>query len=232
MTTAPSDAGAGGRRGERAALARLWALAWGNVALHGAGLALALRGMRPGSLLAPLPARVAYLASRPAGWSWGWATWMLCSLGLVAFLAALASLLPERRAAARPALLLAAAGMAIDLVCDLVQVAVVPEAAAAGGAALPLFRAAERLAFLGGATVANGLYTAAVLLLAIAMAGAGLDRPMTRAAAAATVAGGALLAAAGIALSPALAVAGTGAAIGGYSLWTLLAARDVARAAA
>lgn len=205
----------------------LWALAWANVALHGAGLLLASCCMRPGSPLVPLPARLAYLASRPAGWSWGWATWMLCSLLLVAFLAALASRLPERGLAARLALLLAAAGMAVDLACDLVQVAVLPEAAAAGSAGLPLFRAAERLAFLGGATVANGLYTAAVLLLAIALAGA--DRAATRAAAGATVLGGALLAAAGVVAEPALGVAGTALAIGGYSVWTLLVAHDLAR---
>jgi hypothetical protein len=186
------------RDGRGAALARLWALAWANVALHGAGLALALLAMRPGSPLVPLPARVAYLAARPAGWSWGWGTWMACSLLLVAFLAALVSLLPERRFAARLALLLAAAGMSVDLVCDLAQIAVLPEAAAAGGAGLPLFRAAERLAFLGGATVANGLYTAAILLVALSLAAAGLDRAATRLAGLATVAGGALLAAAGL----------------------------------
>lgn len=210
----------------------LWALAWANVALHGAGLVLASCCMRPGSPLAPLPDRLAYLATRPAGWSWGWATWMLCSLLLVAFLAALASRLPERRLAARLALLLAAGGMAVDLACDLVQIAVLPEAAAAGGAGLPLFRAAERLAFLGGATVANGLYTTAVLLLAAGMAGAGLDRAATRAAAGATVSGGALLAAAGLAEEPALGAAGTAVAIGGYSLWALLVARDLSRPAA
>src|SRR4029453_17451630 len=89
--------------GSRSAMRTLTFTAWLNVGLHLLGLALAMTGMRPGTPLVPAPERVAYLAARPLLWSLGWATWMLCALALVAFLAALARAVPEAGAILGPA---------------------------------------------------------------------------------------------------------------------------------
>src|SRR6476620_6767207 len=124
-----------------ATLRQLAALAWLNVLLHGLGLIVAWFGLRPGSVVAPLGERIAYLAADPAIWRWGWGIWMLCSVVLVAYMAVLDRLLPLRSAAARLALVLTAAGMAIDLLCDGLQIGVLPLVAATGPSAAPLFLA-------------------------------------------------------------------------------------------
>jgi hypothetical protein len=204
---------------------RLWALAWANAVLHGLGLAAAWFGMRPGSAVEPLAERTAYLASRPVLWSWGWGIWMLCALLLVAFIAALGRCLPAASIAARLALALTAAGMAVDLLCDGLQIAVLPGIAAAGPPSQALFLAFERLAFTGGATVANGLYTSGVVLMTLRL-GARLRRP-ARLAGYGTGAAGYAMAAAGLLPSPALLALATGPAIVSFSLWTVLVARDL-----
>jgi hypothetical protein len=195
----------------------LWGLAWGNVVLHGVGLVLAVFGMRPGSPLVPLPERMEYLAGHPAAWSWGWGVWMACSLLLLGYVAALRSRLPSF--AADLALTLTAAGMGVDLMCDVVQIRGLPLATASE----PLFLSLEALAFTGGATVANGLYTAAVLILTLSLRiGSG-----ARLAGFATVVFGAAMAVAGMIPSPRLLELATGPTIGFYSLWTILVARDL-----
>lgn len=203
----------------------LRALAWGNVVLHGAGLVLAWFALRPGSALAPLPERMAYLAGSPPGWIWGWGIWMLCALLLVAFMAVLRGILPAGSALARLALLTTAAGMAVDLLCDIVQIQALPLIAAVGPAETTLFLAAERLAFTGGATVANGLYTTGVLLMTLALR----ERiiPLARLAGWGTVVAGYAMAVAGLLPSPELLAVSTGPTIGFYSLWTVLVARDL-----
>ncbi|HKV09749.1 MAG TPA: hypothetical protein VJ725_16525 [Thermoanaerobaculia bacterium] len=203
----------------------LRALAWGNVALHGAGVVFAWFALRPGSALFPLPERMAYLAGSPPGWVWGWGVWMLCTLLLVAFMAVLRGLLPEGSTLARLALLTTAAGMAVDLLCDVVQIQVLPLIAAAGSSDTTLFLAAERLAFTGGATAANGLYTTGVLLMTLALR----ERisPLARLSGWATVAAGYAMALAGLLPSPELLAASTGPTIGFYSVWTVLVARDL-----
>jgi len=197
----------------------LWRLAWGNVFLHGVGLVLALFGMRPGSPLVPLPERMAYLASHPAGWIWGWGVWMICSLLLLGYVAALRGCLPERSLAADLALTLTAAGMGADLLCDVIQIRGLPLATASE----PLFVSLEAVAFTGGATVANGLYTFAVLILTLRLR----IGPWSRLAGFATVVFGAAMAAAGLIPSPRLLELATGPTIGFYSLWTILMARDL-----
>lgn len=195
----------------------LWRLAWGNVFLHGVGLVLAVVGMRPGSPLVPLDERMEYLAGHPAGWSWGWGVWMVCSLLLLAYVAALRSRLPSF--AADLALALAAAGMGVDLMCDVVQIRGLPLATASE----PLFLSLEALAFTGGATVANGLYTAAVLILTLRLpTGSG-----ARLAGLATAVFGTAMAVAGLIPSPRLLELATGPTIGFYSLWTILTARGL-----
>ena len=201
------------------------ALAWTNVAAHGAGLVLAWFGMRRGSVTAPLAERLAYLAGHPAGWIWGWGVWMVCTVLLVSFMVALRSRLPQPSPGADLALFVTAAAMAVDLTCDVIQMQALPLAAEAGQASL--FLVLERIAFTGGATVANGLYTAAIVLMTI------LLRPLTsvpaRLAGMATGISGAVMVLSGLLLSPALLQASTGPTIGFFSLWTVLVARDLDR---
>jgi hypothetical protein len=202
-------------------------LAWGNVALHGGALVLTWFGLRPGSALTPLSQRMGYLADRPSAWTWGWISWMLCALLLVAFMAVLRQALPSRSAAAHLALVLTAAGMAIDLFCDVIQIQVLPLLAAGGGMRATLFLAFESLAFTGGATAANGLYTFGVLLMTLRLRGK-VGAPATLTGGATTLAGTGMVLA-GLLSSAELLAAFTGPAIGFYSLWTVLVARDLGR---
>jgi hypothetical protein len=203
----------------------LQALAWANVALHALGLVVAWFGLQPGSVVAPLTERMAYLADRPAAWNWGWGIWMVCCLLLVSFMAVLWRLLPGKPAAAQLALILTSVGMAADLLCDVIQIQVLPLAAGAGPSQPDLFLAFERLAFTGGLTVANGLYTSGVLLMNVCLRG--LVGTPARFAGWATVVAGLALAAAGFIPSTLLLQGATGATIGFYSLWTVLVARDL-----
>lgn len=211
--------------GDEATFRRLEILAWANVALHALGLTVAWFGLRPGSVVAPLAERMAYLAADPAIWRWGWGLFMLCTLVLVAYMAVLERLLPPRSTAARLALVLTASGMAIDLLCDVVQISVLPLVAAAGPTSL--FLALERLAFMGGATAANGLYTTGVLLMTLRL-GRGVGAH-ARWAGYATAAAGYAMVVAGLLPSPALLQATAGPTLGFYCLWTVLLARDLRR---
>jgi hypothetical protein len=213
--------------GDTATFRRLEILAWANVGLHALGLTVAWFGLRPGSVVAPLAERMAYLAADPAIWRWGWGLFMLCTLVLVAYMAVLERLMPPRSTAARLALVLTASGMAIDLLCDVLQISVLPLAAAAGPASPSLFLAVERLAFTGGATAANGLYTTGVLLMTLRL-GRRAGAP-ARLAGYATVAAGYAMAVAGLLPSPALLQAAAGPTLGFYCLWTVLLARDLRR---
>src|SRR5205085_1451067 len=87
------DRGEGRRRGRAAEMKRpLLALAWLNVALHVAGLAFAAFGMRSDVVGEKLDE---YISSSPLGWTLGWATWMLCAVALVSFLATAVNHLAE-----------------------------------------------------------------------------------------------------------------------------------------
>jgi len=199
-------------------------LAWANVALHGAGLAVAWFGMRSGGIAAPLNERMAYVAGRPAGWIGGWGIWMICAVLLVAFMAVLRSRLPTPNPAADLALAVSAAGMGVDLLCDVIQIQALPLAAAAGPGQITPFLILERIAFTGGTTVANGLYTMGVVLMTTCLRNATVA---TRLAGWATGVSGGMMALSGLVLSPSLLVASTGPTIGFFSLWTVLVARDL-----
>src|SRR5262245_58770024 len=202
-------------------------LAWLNVALHAVGLLFAAFGMRPGTPLVALPERLAYLAGAPWGWSLGWGTWMLCSLALVAYCAALARHLPGEPVAARLAVVLAAAGAAVDLLCDILYISVLPVIASWGPAEERLFLTVERAATAGGLVVANGLYSAATLLLAWCLR----DCPARAAGAVllgyAVFVSGMVLVAAGFLDAPRLAEKATGPTIGLFCVWAVQAARSV-----
>jgi len=203
----------------------LLTLAWTNAMLHAAGLVVAWFGMRPGSPVSPLAERMAYLAGKPPAWSWGWGIWMLCALVLVAFMVLLRRALPGDPFAAQLAVVFTAAGMAVDLLCDGVQIQVLP---AAAGSEPAVFLAFEQLAFLGGVTIANGLYTIGVLLMNLCLRS--VAGTPARLAGWVSVVSGFALAVAGLVPSPVLLQAATGSTITFYSLWTVLVARDIHKA--
>lgn len=201
----------------------LQASAASNIALHVVGLGLAATAIAPGSPLVPLEARLAYLATRPFGWSLGWAVWMLCALAMVWFLAVLR---PYASApAATPAVALAAAGAAVDLLCDLLQMLALPRLAAAGPASAALFLAAERAAAVGGLIVANGLYSAAIVLMALS-----LRRRLSALAlglGVATFVAGMLMVAAGLTVDSRLLPAATGATFAAFLAWVVVVTRGL-----
>jgi hypothetical protein len=205
-------------------------LAWLNVVLHVAGLAFAALGMAPGTPLAGLDERVHYLATYPLGWSLGWGTWMLCTLALIAFLAALARHLPEDRDTARLGIILAAVGGGVDLLCDVVYIRVLPLIAARyGPSAELLFLTVERLAMAGGAIVANGLYSIGTLLLTLCLRQRKGLLPFTVGLGYAVFGFGMLLSAAGFCDDTRYLAWATGPTIGGFCLWTLCVAWSLER---
>jgi hypothetical protein len=201
------------------------ALAWLNVALHALGLTMAWIGLRPGSTVVPLSERMAYLARQPPAWAWGWGVWMLCALVLVAYMAVLRRALPGNPVLADLALVFTAAGMAVDLLCDVTQIQILPLAAQSGPSQPAVFLAFERLVFTGGVTVANGLYIAGLLLMNLCLRS--MARMPTLLVGWISVVSGFALAAAGFVPSTLLLQAATGLTIGAYSVWTVLVARDL-----
>jgi hypothetical protein len=145
------------------ALLRL--LAWINIVLHLLALLAAVLGMQPGSPLVSVEQRMAHLATQPLSWSLSWGVWALCALGLISFVAVATSHLPQRRAAGQLAVALVTAGAGADLLCDSVQILVLPMLAAEGPGATLLFLAFERAAGAGGLIAANGLYGLGTLVL-------------------------------------------------------------------
>jgi hypothetical protein len=197
----------------------LTVLAWLNVVLHILALLLARFGMRPGSPLVPLPERLEYLAAAPLAWSLGWATWMLCSAALIAFLAVLVHRLPRGRHVARLALMIAVTAAAFDIYCDSVYILILPDLAAGHPTPEDLFKLVERLAGIGSLVIANGGYSIAILLIAQALRG-------YAAALGYAVAGfGLVLAAAGFTGVPWHAEWAAPPTIGLYCIWVLVVAR-------
>ncbi len=107
-------------------------------------------------------------------------------------------------------------GASVDLLCDSVQMLVLP-LAASGDA----FLAWERAANAGGLVVANGLYSVAVLVAALALPGRA-----ARAAGALTFTMGLVMVAGGLADAPSLVVLSAGPTILAYCAWVALATRE------
>ncbi len=149
---------------------------------------------------------------------------MVCALLLLAYMAALRNRLPGRSLFADLALTLTAAGMGVDLLCDVIQIRGLPLAAASGSEAL--FLSLQALAFTGGLTVANGLYTAAILLMTL-----GLGRaigPEARIFGFGTVIFGTIMAVAGLIPLPSYFLeSSTGLTVLLYSMWTVRVAKDL-----
>lgn len=201
-------------------------LAWANVCLHIAGLALAVVGMQPGTPLSPLPQRLEYLAGAPIGWTLGWACWMLCAVLLIAFLAAVVRRLGEDGDLARLGLVVAVAGAAFDLCCDSVYIVVLPMIASWRPPPEALFLAVERLTGVASLVIANGAYSVAILLVSAALRGRGCG-PFTVGIGYAVGAFGLLLAGAGFTGVPWHVEWLTPPTIGLYCLWVVLVARSL-----
>jgi hypothetical protein len=208
----------------------LTTLAWLNVVIHAAALVLAVVGVRPGSRLVALEARVTYVAAAPPAWSLGWGAFMLCALALVAFFTALAHRLPDKAPIPQLAVLVAVAAGALDLFCDVVYITVLPRVAAGVDPSHTLFLAIEHLASSGGLVVANGLYSVGVLLLTLCVRRHPARVPGMVATGYGTFGFGMVLVAAGFLDAPWLAELATGPTLGAYCVWTVLVARSLERA--
>ena len=117
----------------------------------------------------PTYGRISKRGVFPLAWSLGWGTWMLCALLQISFYAVLARHLSEHADLARLAVTLACAGMAIDLSCDTIFLAVLPHFAAGGPENVPVFLALEKLTESVSLVVANSLYVFACFLLTLAL---------------------------------------------------------------
>jgi hypothetical protein len=188
-----------------------------NVALHAAALVLAALVLRPGTPAAPLSARVSYLAERPLGWTVGWLAWIACAAALAAFMILLARARPS--AWTRAAAVLALLAAVIDVGCDVAYAWVLPARAAASLAA---FASLEQRLGLASLTLANGLYSVAVLIATLGLPRAAV---VARGLGVLTFVGGMGLAAAGVTGDPRHVMAGTAVTIPAFMAWSLAVSR-------
>jgi uncharacterized membrane protein len=196
-----------------------------NVLFHMAALAGAYFGMRPGSPLAPLPDRLAYLASQPLGWSFCWVSWVISAFTMLTFTVATARKIGDDLA--RFAVGVGIAAVTIDLCCDAVFLGVFPWLAARSTAS-DIFVVVERTTTVVSLGVANTLYSFVVLILSAALWRQSYSRIMCALGFAVFVSG-LLLSAAGFTGVPEHAQWATVPTIGGYSLWSLWAAWSLDR---
>jgi predicted DCC family thiol-disulfide oxidoreductase YuxK len=148
---------------------RLSRAAFVALALHllaGAAMALVLR--RGLETNADLLDRLRFLAEHAGAWRAAWLAWSLAALSILYFYAQFARAHSESGSPARVAVLLGAAGVVADLSGEAIEMVSLPDLAATALAtpgALQLFFARHRLAVLLTGFLANGLYTAAAVLL-------------------------------------------------------------------
>jgi hypothetical protein len=199
-----------------------------NVLLHVVGLVFAASTMSRGTPVVPLSDRLEYLAAAPWAWTVGWATWMVCGVLLVAFLAVVANRLGESNGPARLGLVVAVAGLAFDLYCDSVYIVVLPLIASAQPPAAILFLAVERLTTLGSLVIANGAYSVATLLFSRGLRQHPRVGRGTVWLGYGVGAAGLVLAAAGFTTVPWHIAGGTAATIGLFCVWVVLVARAMA----
>ena len=138
-------------------------IGWIAAGLHVVGTAWAAAIMRPGTNAFGVDERMAYLAASPTGWRVGWAIWMAAALSLVALIVVVVEKLGPR--VRNAALVLVGAALAIDFLCDVMQLTL-PELHEPR-----LFVAIERVAGLGGTVAANGLYTLTIAVVTTALPG-------------------------------------------------------------
>lgn len=121
-------------------------------------LALAL-GLRHGTEMAPLADRIAFVEGHPLLWRAGWCAWMAAALSLLGFYAWWGCRVPARAATA--AFLVAAAGLCCDLFAESLFIGWLPDD----------FEAVQARGTLLTGGMANGLYTAAGIILTLATPG-------------------------------------------------------------
>ena len=201
-------------------------LAWANVIVHVAGLALAAVAIGPGTPLAPLADRVAYLSRAPALWTLSWVCWIGCAALLLLFLNAVARQLGDQAELAKLGVVVACVGAAFDLFCDSTYIVVFPLVTALDPFPETLFLILERLTGIGSLIVANGAYSVAILLVTLALksshhvSAAGVNLGF------AVVAAGLLLAGAGYSGVPWHAKWATPPCIGLFCLWVVVVSRS------
>jgi hypothetical protein len=205
----------------------LGTLAWVNVIAHVVALGFAATGIRPGSPLVSLDARLEYLKDAPAGWTAGWVSWMVCAVLLIAFLATLWNGLRERSHLAQLGLIIAVVGAGFDLFCNSVFVLVFPMLASWPHSTQDLFLLVERTTGIGSLAVANGGYSVAILLFTLALPDRETLGRLTRGIGYAVTGFGLLLAAAGFTGVPWHAAWATPPTIVLYCIWVILVARLV-----
>jgi hypothetical protein len=188
--------------------------AWINVAAHAAGLTFAVLTMRPGTPAVPLSARLGYLAARPTGWTIGWLIWIACAVALVLFLWRLARAWPSR--STWTAAVVASCGALVDVSCDVTYAWVLPAHAGADPAAS--FLLFEHRLGVASLTVANGLYSVAIL---VATVGLPTGASAARALGVLTFLGGLALAGAGVTGDPLQTAGATAITIPAFMAWTL-----------
>jgi hypothetical protein len=135
-------------------------IAWFAAATHILASLAMLVLLRDGLPGFPEESRLAYMAAHPAAWTGGWMLWQLAAVSLLALYVVLA--LRFGGVASVLALVVAAAGFAIDLTSEVRYIDSLP--ALSGEAFVRLDRELEVL--IGYA--ANGLYTLAFALLSFA----------------------------------------------------------------
>jgi len=131
-----------------------------------AGLAMAFMLRRGLETNADLQDRLRFLAEHAGLWRAAWLTWILAALSIMYFYAAFAR--THDGPAMRIAVALGAAGVVADLSAQAIEMISLPPLAARGLAvpeALPTFFFTHRCAVLLTGFLANGLYTAAAVIL-------------------------------------------------------------------
>lgn len=135
-------------------------LAWLAAATHVVASAAMLFLLRDGLPGSPAEERLVYIVSHRAAWIGGWLLWQIAALSLIAFYGVLA--LRFRGVASIVAMACAAAGLSLDIASEARYMGVLPELR--GEEFTRLDRELEVVIGYG----ANGLYTVAFVLLAIA----------------------------------------------------------------
>ena len=135
-------------------------VAWFAAAAHFLAAVAMLLFLRQGLPGFAEEERVAYMSARPVMWLGGWVLWHVAAVSLIALYVALA--MRFRDVLSITAVAAATAGLAIDIACEAKYIGVLP--ALRGDEFERLDRELEVL--IGYA--ANGLYTAAFILLVVA----------------------------------------------------------------
>ena len=145
--------------------------AWISLAVHAVAGGAMLFVLRRGLATNPnLSDRMAFVAESISAWRLAWGSWNLAALSIIYFFGRMAQVHasdgPVIARWCRRAFYVALAAVVCDLSAEIVMMFVLPAAARAGDAAR--FLSIDRAAVLLTGFLANGLYTAAAAILAVA----------------------------------------------------------------